>query len=349
MKRYRADIYTSDFTFVDFGAVSEYELNNDYLTMERSEITIAKVVTPAIRGYLILKEGAAQVYAGIVESFTVEEGRTVITCAPLISLLDYDAFINCSVLQSVTIEQAIADVLTATYAGTDSEQNLTGFSATYEAVNTDAEFTTQLTNNLYEFCIDALRRYLVIVTFSVNVPNQTITANIGHIDTSSQWAIKTSVADVIDYEITVDTQKNSLNKIKYFNTEDYTNTVTYYLHSDGTIDTDSTTDRITPVVYTEKTAEATTFDDVTFTFEQSALSDAKQSMGLSEYDNEIRLIVNESSKLIDIGDIGQIYIVYDKNGTSYKSVLTGTRFTIDNPPELVFGMIRTALTSKIKF
>ena len=347
MRRFRAEAYSSAFAFIDFGVVSEYELNNDYLTTESSEFTVAKVMTPEVGGYLILKEGASQIYAGIVESFTVEEGRTVITCAPLTVLLDYDVFLNYSVLKSVTIEQAIADTLTATYAGSDSEQNLPGFSATYTAVNSDPEFTSEEINNLYDFCIDALKRYLVTVTFAVDVPNATITATVGHINTASQWKVKVSVADVIDYEISVDSQKDSLNKIKYFDKADYTNTVTYYLHTDGTIDTDSSSNRITPVVYTEKTSEATTFDGVSFTFQQTALSDAKQSMGLSEYDNEIVLTVKEDSKLIEVGDIGQIYIIYDENGTQYKSILTGTRYTSDSPPELVFGMIRTALTSKI--
>ena len=349
MRRFRAELYTAAFGYVGFGPVSSYELNNDYLTAERSEFVIPKVIKPTIKGYLILKEGASQIYAGIVESYSVDEGATTITCAPLISLLDYDAFLNYSTLKSVTIEQAIADTLTATYAGSDSVQNLTGFSATYEAVNSDPEFTQEQINNLYEFCLNALRRYLVVVSFDVDVPNSAITAHVGHVDTNSQWSIKASVADVIDCEIVVDSLKTSLNKIKYYDLADYTNTVTYYLHTDGTIDSDGSSDRITPVIYAERTSEATTFDNVTFTFAQTAKSDANQSMGVSAYDNEIRMTVNEKSKLFSIGNIGQIYIIYDEQGAQYESILTGTRYTADTPPELVFGMIRTSLTSKIKF
>lgn len=358
MTRYRAEIYDSHFNFISFGPVADKSIKIDYLVSETSTITIPAIIEASINNYVAIRQNGQIYMYGIISSVSYENNVTTISFIHFMSKLDVSVMIDPDIFDTTSAEQFLYDQLMSLYAGDDSYQNIYGFTCTYSSETMityvrqteEAEdgTTTLETLNLFTFAQNLLQKYSIMLTWDVDFANKAITCDIGVIDTTDVWTLKLDLADTPDYDIDIHTIEGSYNKIKYFNTEDVTNTVTYYLHSDGTIDTDSTTDRLSPVTYTEKTATADTTEGAEQTFEEVALTDAQGSMLNTDFNHEIIVTFNTTSKLLSVGELGQLYNLVTPEGTVYSSILTGFEEVNVKYLKLVFGYIRTNLTTILK-
>ena len=111
----------------------------------------------------------------------------------------------------------------------------------------------------------------------------------------------------------------NVNKLVVYDVANYTTTITYYLHPDGTYNT-TNTDRIAPVVREITTAEAS--DDQTFP--QAAASAAAGVFGETTYNNLIEITCKYDDELIEPKQIkaGTVVSIIS-GGVSYGSILTG--------------------------
>lgn len=263
------------------------------------------------------------------------------------TLLDTDVFIDITRLEDEAVEDIVAEILTGLYAGTDTTQAIEGFSTVVNGQTIGAVIGEEYIYNLHDLIIFLLKKYAIIIKFVLDVPNKTLTCNINHLDPSSVDVIKASVADVNECVIDVRTIQADYNKATYYNEEDLTETVTYYLHTDGTIDTDGTSDRFYPVNQTQLIVAPVTGAEPK-TFLEVAYEDALSTLAGTEFENEINVTVKADSNLIHIGDLGQYYQVISYNGTVYTSILTGFTEVNEKYVTLKLGYVRTDLTSILK-
>ncbi len=358
MIRYRAEIYDKNFNFIAFGAIAEKDIKIDYITQQTSTFTIPEIIEASINNYVCLRQNGKIYMHGIISSVSYDENVTKISFVHFMSYLNVDLMINPDDFATISAEEWLCNKLLALYDGTDDYQSIYGFSCTYlsqtmisyqRQSEPTEEGTVQLeTLNLYTFVQELLQKYGIILTWTVDFVNKGVACVIQTIDTTSVWNLKLGLADTPNYTIDIHTIEGSYNKIKYYNEADVTNTVTYYLHSDGTVDSDELTDRLTPVNYTEKTAAADETEGAEKTFEEVALEDAQTSMLNTDFNHEIIVTFNADSKLLEVGNIGQLYNLITPDGVSYKSILTGFEEVNVRYLKLVFGYIRTDLTTILK-
>lgn len=356
MTRYRAEVYDSDFNFISYGPVSEKTIQLDYLVEDVSMITIPKIIPASVSNIVAVRQNGIIYMHGIISDVSYSQGKTTISFVHFMSNLNVNVMVDPRVFETTPAEEWLCNKLLELYAGSDTFQNLEGFSCTYNSqtmidfeYEMDSEGNVSLADlNLFSFAQDLLTKYNVILSWSVDFAAKTIQCTIDTIDTESVWTIKLGLADTPDYTIDIHTIEGTYNKIKYYNNANFSNTVTYYLHSDGTVDSDSTTDRLMPVHFTEKTAEADDTEGQEKTFAEVALEDAKASMLNTNFNHEIIVTFNTESKLVSVGNIGQLYNLVTPEGVVYNSVLTGFEQINVKYLRLVFGYIRTNLTTILK-
>lgn len=353
MTRYRAEVYDPDFNFISFGGISSKDIKIDYLTEENSTIEVTDVIAAHVNDILALKQDGKLFMYGIISNVEYSTGKTDITFIHFMSFLNVDVMVNAEVFQTTSAEEWLHDKLLELYAGGDTFQNIHGFSCEYNSTTmidfeSTAEAGTMETLNLFTFIQQLLQKYEIIIAWRVDFTAKTVKVIIDKIDTDSVWTLKLGIADAPEYSIDIHTIEGAYNKIKYYNEDDLTDTVTYFLHSDGTIDTDGSTNRLEPVNYTEKTAAPDDTEGEEKTFEEVALLDAQASMLNTDFNHEIIVTFNADSKLVSVGGLGQLYKLITPEGVAYNTVLTGYESVNINYLKLMFGLVRTDLTTILK-
>lgn len=356
MTRYRAEVYDREFNFISYGPVAEKNIQLDYLVEDTSTITIPAIITASTNDYVAVRQNGQIYMYGIISNVSYDMNKTTISFVHFMSLLDVDLLVDPRIFETVSAEEWIHDRLVDLYDGTDIYQNLTDFTCVYNTetmisyeYELDDEGNVDLDDiNLFNFVQDLFKKYNIILTWSVDFATKAISCTIDTIDTTDVWTLKLGLADTPDYTIDIHSIEGTYNKIKFYDEADFTNTVTYYLHSDGTIDTDGTTDRLLPVTYTEKTAKADDTEGEEKTFEEVALEDAQGDMLNTNFDHEIIVTFNTESKLVSVGDIGQIYNLVTPEGVVFNTILTGFEQVNVKYLRMVFGYVRTDLTTILK-
>lgn len=356
MIRYRAEIFDKDFNLISYGAVSSKSIQVDYLVQDISTITLPQIMEAHTNNYVAIRQNGRIYMHGLVSDVTYNQGQTTISFVHLMRYLDVDVKEDPRVFDTVPVEEWLHDRLIDLYDGADTFQNLTGFNCTYSGntiapidYEVDEEGNVEMIDiNLFNFVQELLTKFNIILKWEMDFGDKEISCDIGAINTESVLNMKLGLADTPDYTIDIHSIEGAFNKIKYYNEADFTDTVTYYLHTDGSIDTDGTDDRLTPVNYTEKTAAADDTEGEEKTFQEVALIDAQNTMLNTDFNHEIIVTFNSESKIIPVGEIGQLYNLITPEGVSYNSVLTGYEQIDVNYLRLVFGYIRTNLTTILK-
>ncbi len=356
MTRYRADIFDKDFNFISYSAIAEKAIQADYLVNDISSVVLPAIVTAYVNNYIAIRQNGIIYNFGIISDVAYEQGKTTISFLPFNSLLDINIMEDPRVFDNTPVEQWLSNRLTGLFDGSDILQNLAGFSVVYSTstiipmdYEIDEENRVEMAEiNIFDFVQGLLTKHDIILKWAVDFPNKTVVCTIGKLDLTSVLTIKLGLADTPDYSIDIHSIEGEYNKIKYFNKADFTDTITYYLHTDGTVDADGTTDRITPVRYTERTAEADDTEGEEKTFQEVALIDAQSTMLNTNFDHEIIVTFNTDSKILSMGEIGQLYNLITPEGVVYSSILTGYEQINAKFLKLVFGYIRTNFTTILK-
>lgn len=353
MQVYNVEIFDSDFLCVCHNLidVSEYKYEEDYINYGKNSITIPENDDVA-EGNLVIVSNESDCFFGIVKS--VEYGELMkVYYAPFYSLFDTKVLFDTDLQSSgdsleVVIKTFIEDYFVN---NTDSEQNIPYIGDISIRSNTtswgfniksDVEDMHMALVGFYSSIIcGAFNKYGIVVRCIPDLANRQIDIDIGTI-TSSTITIETQLKNIINADINVGNLNADVNKLIVFDETDYTNTVTYYLHSDGTYDT-TDSDRVTPVKEQLKSTAATD----SATFEEAAASCAADVFGGIEFKNNmsIQLLPDDeliSPKSIKIGQ--KVYVIH--NGTAYSSILS--KREIDGLVTLTFGSIRTELTYLLK-
>lgn len=351
MKRYRADFFDRDFNFVDMAQTSNPTLIFDYLVLEKSSCQFPKKMNVAKGNYVAIR-GDDVLYYGVVVDFSYDGKISTVTFEQLRKLLDVEVFADADQLSSMSIEQWLASMLRTVYQGTDIYQNLSGMSITINSSTMGSyQYSDDGIYNIYDLVVHFFKVYGVILDITLDITNKEIDFAFRTIS-NVVWKIETSIADVLDYSIKASTDQEYPSKILYENEQDRTQSITYYWHPtefSGTIDTDGTTNRVVPVISRCKIVAPVeqTEQQQAKTFEQVAYEDAYQSMYQSKYDDQIEIMFNTDSKLLEVGRIGQLYRVIDDDN-QYPTILTGYQRLNDKHTLMTFGFVRSRFTQIFK-
>ena len=348
MKAYNVEFFDEELNYVTNTCSEDINYKEDYLDPERSRITIF-TDTDVKTDYLLRVKAAGVEFIGRVSSTEQkDDGTTDITFRSLAEMLDTDVLITTADLTG-NLETFIGKILTDLYVDNPDEEMNIPLAITEKTSTSswaldlfDTDETSKIVNLFDDIVIPAFGAYGIILNFGLDIPNAQITLSIGK-NTAITKYIEADLPNILDKSIIIQKAKKRINKVIVYNEEDYSENVTYYLHSDGTFDT-TDTDRITPVVYdllTVSTSSSGTFTD-------KALAKAQKTFDKNKYDNLIELSLINDDELLSPWAVGMGQIVnVISDGVSYSSILTGREMR-DNVTTLIFGTIRQELTKYLK-
>ena len=348
MKAYNVEFFDEELNYITNTCSEDINYKEDYLDPERSKITVF-TDTDIKTDYFLRVKAAGVEFVGRISSIEQQDdGTAEIAFRSLAEMLDTDVLVTTSDLTG-NLETFINNVISDLYVdNSDDEMNIPLVITEKTSTSTwaldlfDTDETSKIVNLFDDIIIPAFGTYGIILTFGLDISNSQITLSIGK-NTAITKYIEADLPNVLDKSIIIQKAKKRINKITVYNDEDFSENVTYYLHSDGSFDT-TDSDRITPVVYdllTVSTSSSGSFSD-------KALAKAQKTFNKNKYDNLIELSLMNDDELLSPWAVGMGQIVnVISDGVSYGSILTGREMK-DNVTTLIFGTIRQELTKYLK-
>lgn len=341
MKRYRVDVFDRQFNFVDMAQTSQPTLITDALVQSTSTFDTPKELSVSKGDYCQIKGDDNLLFQGIVTDYSYDGKVTSVTLAQMSRLLDVEVFADISGLSS-GIEAWMKTQIEAVYAGSDASQNLTGLNVVATTTTPGIyDLNDQGIYNLYDMAVFLFKIYGVIIDVSFDVMAKSVTFLFRKVNSADVWKIETKLKDVAEYSISSPSMNEYPNKMVIRN-DDASEEMTYYWHPTefaGTVDTDDSTNRVLPVV--SRCAVVTPEEGETFA--DASYNEALNQMYQSRFDDQIEIVFNSESKLVEVGKIGQFYTIIDR-GKSYHTMLTGFQRLNDKYTRMTFGYCRTRLT-----
>lgn len=348
MKRYRLEVFSRDLHFKSFSEVAEPEIYIDLLVQTNSTITCPKQITCARGDFAQIRIDGTVYYQGVITDWTYDGYKTEITLQQMSAVLDVEVFADVTNLNNGTkdIETWFSEVLTSTFSGTDTYQNLTGLTFTKNSSTTGSKITDDKgIYNLYDLSVYFFKTYGVITDASFDFSTQKTTFTFSSVSASTT-KLSLNVTDVESYDVEPSLSESTPNKMIIRNDADNTEELTYYWHPSnfsGTVDTDASTNRVVPVVVKCETVTV----DAGETFADVSLESARNSMYQSRYDDLITVTIRADSNLVTISNVGQQFILY-ADGNTYYTVLTGIHAVNMKYIQCTFGYVRKRLTQILR-
>lgn len=369
MSRCNIDFFNTKLEYAHHDSVETPGIDMDYLTPESSTFEIGQTDKVSVR-YLARIEGHEN-YVAVVDSVRQGEGSTSISIKPFLSIFDQAMLFDTNwqyksdgpTSGSKTLENTIADLIQQYWINADDSlqniplqilttSNTTNWSFGLVGDRADDEKATSTNNH---FCVvefydailqNALTRYRVSVIPELDIANRQIILTIGAPNEST--FIEADLPDVEVVEFTIGKMESDINKMEIWNTENYTDKIYYYLHNDGTYNTDGTYERITPIKMEVIgcAPERDSDETITKSFADVAAEQAKQKFGDINWRNCIEIDVGVENMFDAINmRIGQLVTIQYK-GNMYETILTGKK--LGYVLTLIFGTIRVDLTKKLQ-
>ena len=330
---YKAEIFARDYTFRGFAPISAPTIAVDYLTLEKTTFKAKSIAAQKGDFIRVTEQNGASVFEGIVDDVESGNSGTTISAQPLMSLFDIDVHFDRTT--SSKIEDFIAGIITSNFISSgDSLQNVTGMTVEATSSTTGALNLKDNIHSFFEIITKSLTAYGIAVNLELNVQKKTLAVTVGKVtDTAT---IEANLKAITEKNIILGDSYGELNKVTIYNKADEAQTVTYYLHTDGSVSTENT-DRVTPVFFAAK------FLDTEEDFGTAAYQKAYETLAPSTYNNLIELTTAKDSAVLDTSmKMGTEVLVIDGD-KSYKSILTGYSIT-GNLVKMTFGVVRADLT-----
>lgn len=344
---YRLEIFNENMDFVSACYTDDAQtIAIDYLAYDPFQITCQNI--EAKKGYFAHITAESEVVADcIVADVQPDKNQQELSLRPLQALFDFNVFYSAvtdaiSWLDTTLTEQFVtnADVLQRRPLSITSTAGSRNFPLTGYNLNPTMNILSVITN--------AFSTWGVVTEAHLDLTNKQIVVNI--YEQTAEQTIECDLDNIISSEITLGDSYGSTNKLTIKKTvQDGTPSgvteVTYYRHTDGSIDTVDD-DRVVPVFWDVTTIEQTS-DMTDSQWLAETVTKAREVLSVGKYDNEVILSVWVDDRIINPRDIeiGTITTLLLK-GETYYSILTG--YTIEGSiMTLTFGAVRTELTKKL--
>lgn len=383
MKPFNVEIFNRQFELLAHTNVDDIKIDYDYLSPNESELEIrltgfydtfaAEAVIhkggmlkalsiPELEGlmdavgvgaYIRFQRDDMDIF-GVITSMTTAEDAllTKIGIQPFPSaIFTTDILFDTNKQGTVALETVIADLITASWINnTDTLQNIPGLTVTTTSstvswgmnLKSDTEGMHHCIIDFYDVLIRrALEEYGIAIHTSVDFQNGAINLTIGKV--VGTQTIEADLPNVFDRTFLINESSKNTNKLDVYNSANYTSTIIYYKHTDGTYNT-TNNKRLYPVV---REVQAVDVEEGS-TFAQAAASAAASVFGEVTYSNliEIKCLYDDSlimPKQLNIGSV--VTVIHD--GNAYSSIMTGYQLE-NNVINLIFGSIRADLTKLLR-
>lgn len=383
MKPFNVEIFNRQFELLAHTNVDDIRIDYDYLSPNESELEIrltgfydtfaAEAVIhkggmlkalsiPELEGlmdavgvgaYIRLQRDDMDIF-GVITSMTTAEDAllTKIGIQPFPSaVFTTEILFDTNKQGTVALETVIADLITASWINNaDTLQNIPGLTVTTTSstvswgmnLKSDTEGMHHCIIDFYDVLIRrALEEYGIAIHTSVDFQNGAINLTIGKV--VGTQTIEADLPNVFDKTFLINESSKNTNKLDVYNTANYTSTIIYYKHTDGTYNT-TNNKRLYPVV---REVQAVDVEEGS-TFAQAAASAAASVFGEVTYSNliEIKCLYDDSlimPKQLNIGSV--VTVIHD--GNAYSSIMTGYQLE-NNVINLIFGSIRADLTKLLR-
>jgi hypothetical protein len=317
------------------GVLDTPDIFFDYLTLERTTVTLKAI--DAQRGDFahVSSFMGEVVYQGIVSDIQTDGKTTTLSLSPLLSLFDLTVTYDRTDLQTGALEDFIASVISDLYITNPDTLERIPMSVTTTSSTPSALNIKSNVHEFYDIITKALTMYGIVVKAVFDPATKAINVTVGKVTESA--VIEADLDNIIGKNFVIGDAYGDLNKSTYINKDNEAERVTYYLHTDGTVDTVNA-DRITPVF------SAVEYIEGSEDFWADAQTRALEALTPRKYDNLIELTVALGDRVVTCREVGTLTtILGDK---SYNSILTGYERSGETI-KLIFGCIREELTKKL--
>lgn len=331
---YKAEFFDRNFDFKFFSVISEPEIKTDYLTLDKSTITLPLVADISRGWFCHVTYGKNVVFQGTVASINQSKNTTVIQLSPMMSLFDIQIYKDRSTYSKADIEGWIAGIITETFINSgDNIQNVTGLTVTADTHTNGVALN--LEDNIHELwkdiAIKAIENAKITISCGFDPQNRVVSTEIKSHSNQAEITIEADLPNVINQNFTLRDDWGSTNKCVIINQDDESEQAVYYA-----------SDYSAPTVCKIQTVSVESGK----TFAQTAKDKADDILKKSDFDNLIELQFRSSDKIIPEMEIGQPCRII-KNGTVYHTVLTGITQK-SGLKTLIFGGVRIDLTKILR-
>lgn len=370
------DFYSgSTIANVHHDVVHNISISDDYLSLPNSSVTINKT-TNVKKNQLIYIEKDDFNFSGLVTEVASNDYQTTVTFGSFLNVFKQSVLIDVKKQSEYTtsgsLETFIYELIKKFWINTiDSLQNIKTFNLKKFGTTTNWSFGIKPNEEEGQYAIvdfydsiisPALSKYNVPIKFVPNFDTMKLDVIIGFEQKPPKLYIDADQDNIYLDTLTLHDSSTTTNKLIVYNTENYDEYTTYFLHNDDNRTyTTGNYNRITPVVVAMTTAtpvEEVKDDDGNITqegvtFTQAAKEAADNEFSGIQWNNLIELNValnDQQVRPLEL-EYGQEVVIYNEtNGDGlkhgYTSVLTGK--TISDRVELIFGTVRLDLTSVLK-
>ena len=345
---YKIEIFDTNMDYVSACYTDDSQaISLDYLAFDPFQLTIQLV--DAKKGYFahITDDEGNLIGDCIISDVKPQKSLQNVSLRPIQAIFDREVFYS-PVSDAITW---IASNLDDVYVSTSDVLQRLPLNITYTQGSRFFPLTGYNLNptiNILSVITNAFATWDVVTNAWMDLVNKEIRVDI--FEQTATQTIECDLENIVSSEVTLGDSYGSTNKLTIKKTvaegtPSGTTEITYYLHTDGTIDT-TDSDRITPVFFDAETLEQTDeMTDAQWITETSVM--AKEKLTPAQYDNEVVLMVWGDDKIINPRDIelGTITTLHIK-GEVYYSILTGVSVE-GGMYTLTFGAVRTELTKKL--
>lgn len=246
-KPYKIEVFNRDLSFKDFSVIENQPIYFDYLTLEKTKLKAPKLIVQKGDLLHVTDFDGSIVYQGIADDVKVQKNIVTISALPLLSLFDVAVTYDRTDLQNGALEDFIAKVITETYiANPDTLQNVSGLAVNVFTRTTNTKLNIKSNvHQFYDIITKALTMYGIVLDIKMLPQVKNIIVTVGVVNQNSV-VIETHLKNTIEKNFVIGNSSGQVNKITLINKHDETQKIVYYLHPDGSVDTQSN-DRISPV------------------------------------------------------------------------------------------------------
>lgn len=361
MQQFNVDIFNRDMTFVHNASIDATSVDDDYISASLNliEVPATQVVE---NGQFIRLQNDDYSFFGIITEVSPGEFATRIGFKSFLTIFDEEVLFDTNWQGTgnagvrPTLETVIRNFISDTYiTSSDTYQRLpivvsidSSITQTLNwslGLRSDRDTSHYTVANLYsEVIVSALKEYGIAIkaepVFHDHIINLTITKK------PTPFKISADQENVVVKTLKYSDKNVGVNKLIVYNEDNYSQSLTFYVHPDKTWNT-TNSDRIAPVVRGIKLV--TPQEDTVSSFEEAAVEAAYSELSSSSWDNciELETYVDDVNITPMELAIGQVVTVYYKEA-SYTSILTGRNLD-GSKITLIFGSDRIKYSKRYKY